>query len=82
MDYQPTNKGIDMKDTVGNEIQHIIPNCPAKCGSTSGCVSCNPSLRTPIECLHIWEECSWEVEHCPNCSRHRKINTKIHLNIP
>ena len=31
-----------MKDTVGNEIKEIMPNCD--CGLTSGCKKCNPAL--------------------------------------
>jgi len=34
-----------MKNTANNVIYTIMPSCPARCSSTIGCVSCNPSLR-------------------------------------
>ena|SRR3990172_2782408 len=36
-----------MKDTAGNEIKEITPNCD--CGLTVGCEECNPELREGLE---------------------------------
>ena len=62
-----------MRNTANNEINTIIPNCSARCGSTIGCANCNPALKQTYECVHDWQPCSEIVEHCPNCGRHRKI---------
>ena len=59
-----------MKNTAGNEIPKILPNCD--CGLTGGCKKCNPYL-SDIDELENWRrEFNEDLE-----KRSKKLKRKI-----
>ena len=59
-----------MKDTTGNEIPKILPNCD--CGLTGGCEKCNPYLSDMAELKKWRREFDEDLE-----KRSKKLKRKM-----